>query len=208
LGAALSCRLRLRAKTLLLIRQFRQMAFPFHSVSGELRVALPIILPVGFISAPGALSFTVTNPDLGPVISNPFPYPATIAPTLALCATPSPTTVFANSSFSFTVQPSEVNLSGNGTLTLGSLPVGITSTNSSATLPPSGTTVHLQAASTTAAGPYDLTLNGSAGTATAKGDFNFTVSTGTPPSFVSLHRCTQRWEYPSADRAVFSTGQS
>lgn len=140
-------------------------------------------LPVGFISAPGALSFTVTNPDLGPVISNPFPYPATIAPTLALCATPSPTTVFANSSFSFTVQPSEVNLSSNGTLTLGSLPVGITSTNSSATLPPSGTTVHLQAASTTAAGPYDLTLNGSAGTATAKGDFNFTVSTGTPPSF-------------------------
>jgi hypothetical protein len=43
--------------------------------------------------------------------------------------------------------------------------------------------MHLQAASSTAAGTYNLALNGSAGSATAAGNFNFTVSTGAPPSF-------------------------
>jgi len=140
-------------------------------------------LPLGFVSQPGALSFTVTNPGQVAIVSNPFPYPQTSAPALALCATPSPTTVYAGSSFSFTVQPSEVNISGNGTLTLGSLPSGITSTTASVALPPSGATLHLQAANSTAAATYDLALNGAAGTATAKGDFNFTVSTGAVPNF-------------------------
>lgn len=140
-------------------------------------------LPLGFVSAPGALSFTVTNPDLGPIVSNPFAYPATSPAALVLCATPSPTTIYAPSSFSFTVQPSEVNVSGNGTLTLGTLPTGITWANTSVPLPPSGTTLHLKAANTTAAGPYDLALNGTAGGATAAGDFNFTVSTGAVPNF-------------------------
>jgi IPT/TIG domain len=140
-------------------------------------------LPLGFVSAPGALTFTVTNPDLGPIVSNPFPYPTTNAPALALCASPYGTTVFSDSSFSITVEPSEVNISGNGTLTLGSLPTGITSTTSSVALPPSGTTMHLQAASSIAAGTYNLALSGSAGSATATGNFSFTVSTSAPPSF-------------------------
>jgi hypothetical protein len=140
-------------------------------------------LPIGFVSAPGALTFTVTNPDVAPIVSAPFAYPATSAPTLALCVSPSPTTVYAPSSFSIMVQPSEVNIGGNVTLTLGSLPAGITSANGSVALPPIGTTLHLQAANSTVAGGYDLALNGTAGTATAKGDFNFTVSTGAVPSF-------------------------
>ena len=139
-------------------------------------------LPAGFVSQPGALSFTVTNPSQG-MISAAFPYPATNAATMVLCATPSPTTVYAGSSFSFTVQPTEVNISGNGTLTLGSLPAGITSQNVSVALPPSGATLHLQASNSTAAGTYDLILNGTVGTSTAAGDFNFTVNTGTPPIF-------------------------
>jgi hypothetical protein len=140
-------------------------------------------LPLGFVSAPGGLSFTVTNPGPVAIASDPFPYPATSPPALALCASPSPTTVYAGSSFSFTVQPSEVNINGNGTLTLGSLPAGITSTNASVVLPSGGATLHLQAANSTAAGTYDLALNGAAGAATATGDFNFTVSTSAPPSF-------------------------
>jgi len=78
-------------------------------------------LPLGFLSAPGALSFTVTNPASvlqQQTVSNTFAYPATSPAALSLCATPSPTTVYSNSTFSFTVQPSEVNVSGNGTLTL------------------------------------------------------------------------------------------
>jgi IPT/TIG domain len=139
--------------------------------------------PAGFVSAPGALSFTVTNPDGGPIVSNPFPYPSTSPSALALCASPSAPTVYAPSSFSITVQPTEVNIGGNGTLSLGTLPVGITWSNASVPLPPAGVTLHLQAASTTAAGPTDIALNGSAAGTTAQGNFNFTVSTGTPPAF-------------------------
>ena len=138
-------------------------------------------LPSGFISAPGALSFTVTNPDGGPIVSNPFTYPATSPAAISLCATPSPTTVFPASSFSFAVQPSEVNVGGSVTLTLGALPTGITWANTSVPLPTTGATVHLQASGATAAGTYDIGLNAAAGGTVGKGDFNFTLSTGTPP---------------------------
>ena len=143
-------------------------------------------LPLGFLSAPGALSFTVTNPTepgQQQTVSNTFTYPATSPAVLSLCASPSPTTVFAGSTFSFTVQPSEVNVTGNGTLTLGTLPTGITSANPSVPLSPSGATLQLQAAANTAAATYNLTMNGTAGGASAQGDFNFTVSTAAPPSF-------------------------
>jgi len=162
--------------------QANGVSLPSILYAGNLSTIIDF-LPVGFASQPGALSFTVTNPGQVAIVSNSFPYPQTNAPALALCATPSPTIVYAGSSFSFSVQPSEVNISGNGTLTLGSLPSGITSTNASMPLPPSGATLHLQAANSIAAGTYDLVLNGSAGMATAKGDFNFTVNTGAPPSF-------------------------
>ena len=158
-------------------------AVSLPTILGGSSTALINYLPLGFVSAPGALSFTVTNPGQVAAVSDPFPYPATSPSALALCASPSPTTVYAGSSFSITVQPSEVNIGGNGTLTLGSLPVGITSTTASMALPPGGTALHFQATNTTAAGTYDLILNGTAGTATAKGDFNFTVSTGAVPSF-------------------------
>jgi hypothetical protein len=173
------------------------MVFPFKTSSmGETSQPSPIHLPLGFVSKPGALSFTVTNPGPVAVVSDPFLYPATSAPALALCATPSPTTVFPGSSFSFTVQPSEVNISGNATLTLGSLPAGITSTNTSVPLPSSGATLHLQAANNTVPQTYDLTLNGTAGTATAQGDFNFTVSAGVPPNFGFISPLTKEVGVP------------
>ncbi|MGB2592336.1 MAG: IPT/TIG domain-containing protein [Candidatus Acidiferrum sp.] len=140
-------------------------------------------LPLGFISQPGALYFTVTNPDQGPIVSVPFQYSATSPAALAFCVGPSPTTVYAGSSFSFTVLPSEVNIAGNGTLTLGTLPAGITSTSGTVALPATGVTVHVQAASIAVAGSYDLVLNGAAEATTATGNFNFTVSNGPVPNF-------------------------
>ena len=137
--------------------------------------------PVGFVSQPGALTFSVMNAQ--GVVSDPFAYPTASPAALALCASPSPTTVFAASSFSFTVQPTEINISGNVAVTLGALPAGITTGSNSIAVPPSGATVHFNAASTTVAGVYDLLLNGVAGGTTAKGDFNFTVSTAAPPGF-------------------------
>ena len=170
--------------------------FEYNSTIQVNGVSLPIILypgiltiltnylPAGFISKPGALSFTVTNPDLGHLVSDPFPYPASNPPVVALCTTPSPATVYAGSSFTFNVLPSEVNASGgDGSLVLGSLPTGITSTTASVVLPTSGTDLHFQAVSSTAAGTYDLTVAAVIGTAVAQGDFNFTVSTGAPPNF-------------------------
>ena len=143
-------------------------------------------LPLGFVSQSGALSFTVTNPDQGPIVSNLFAYPATSPSALALCATPSAPTAYAPSSFSFTVQPSEVNISGNGTLTLGALPTGITWANTSVSLTPSGTSLHLQAAGTTAAATYAISLNAAVAGTNAQGTFNFTVSTGSSAWFLSL----------------------
>ena len=141
-------------------------------------------LPLGFTSQSGALTVTVTNPGGVAVTSDPFPYPSTSPAVLALCASPSPTTVFAGSSFSMTVQPSGVNLGGNVSMTLGTLPSGISAQSSQVSLPLTGTTLHLQAASSTVAGTYDLTLKGASGAASGTGDFDFTVSTSTPPAFL------------------------
>lgn len=143
------------------------------------------VLPLGFEGAPGTLSFTATSP--GGVVSAPFSYPASSPPVLALCITPpiGPITVFAGTSFVFDVQPSEVNLSGNGTLTLGSLPVGITSASMSLPLPaaPITTAVPLNAANSTAPGSYSITFTAAIGTVTQGGSFGFTIATGTPPNF-------------------------
>lgn len=166
--------------------QANNVTLPSNVFYGPNPTILINALPLGFLSAPGALSFTVTNPDLGPIVSNPFAYPGTSPAAMALCASPSAPTIYAPSSFSFTVQPSEVNISGNGTLTLGTLPAGITWANTSVPLPPGGTTVHLQAASTTTVGTDALTLNGTAAGANAQGTFNFTVSIGAPPNFFFL----------------------
>ncbi len=152
----------------------------FYSSSSA---TLTAYFPLGFTSAPGALSFTVTNPGQVVAVSAPFPYPATIAAAFALCTTPSPTTVYSGTGFSFIVQPTEVNLSGNATLTLGSIPVGVTTANTTMPLPPSGANVQFQAASSTTPGTYDLFLKGTVGTATASSDFYFTVSNGPVPNF-------------------------
>lgn len=158
-----------------------QIPLDFHIPGNSTTIIFP--LPQDFISAPGALSFTVSNAGSPAVVSNSFPYPTTNSPLLAVCATPSPTTVFPGSSFSFTVQPTGVNIGGNVTLALGKLPTGITATNTSAPLPASGAIFHLQAANSTTPAAYDLGLSATAGTTTAQGDFNFTVSAGTVPTF-------------------------
>ena len=62
------------------------------------------VLPSNFVTAPGALTFTVSNSSQSGATSDPFPYPASDPPLLTICASPSPTTVFPGSSFAVTVQ--------------------------------------------------------------------------------------------------------
>jgi hypothetical protein len=92
--------------------------FSIPGVSAVSQATLLAYLPLGYNGGPGPLSFTVSDLDFGPTVSDPFLYPASNAPVLALCTTPSPATVFPGSTFSFTVQPPEVNVVGSAILTL------------------------------------------------------------------------------------------
>ena len=142
------------------------------------------LLPQGSVNQPNALNFTVTNPQPGgtSIISDAYEYPAATGPTVAICANPSPTTVYAATNFSFTVQPTEVNAT-TGTVTLGKLPTGITTGTATIPLSATGATFHLKAAASAPAGTFDIALAATAGKASASGDFNVIVSTGTPPGF-------------------------
>jgi hypothetical protein len=153
--------------------------------SGSTSTSASGFLPLGFVSQPGALSFTVTNSYPAGVVSQPFAYPSSSGPILSLCGSSSlyTPTVFTNSSFAVNVRPSEVNIAGSGAVTLGTLPVGFTATAMKATLPPSGTTFQVTAGTRAKQGSYSLVLNGAAGGATAAGQFNFTLASGTPPGF-------------------------
>jgi IPT/TIG domain-containing protein len=145
-------------------------------------------LPSGFVASPGALFFTASTvgSDGVTLTSDPYAYPTTAPAALALCANPSPANAYPASNFSFTIVPSEVNIPGNATVTLGTLPAGVTATASTITVRPTGAPVHLKAAGTTALGSYDLSFKGTAATASATGDFSFTVISSAGASGFSL----------------------
>jgi hypothetical protein len=142
-------------------------------------------LPLGFVSQPGALSLTVSETVPAANFSQPFAYPANAPPIMALCQSTSfyTPTVYAGSGFLVSVVPSEVNIAGSGTVTLGTLPPGFTAPAMSATLPPSGTAVRVNAGTGVKPGSYSFALNGTAEGATAAGDFSFTLASGTPNGF-------------------------
>jgi hypothetical protein len=165
------------------------------------------LLPQGSVSQSNALNFTVTNPQPGgtSIISDAYEYPAAAGPAIAICANPSPTTVYAGTNFSFTVQPTEVNAAA-GTVTLGKLPAGITTGTTTIPLSATGATFHLQAAASAPAGTFDIALTATAGTASASGNFNVTVSTGTPPGFGFLAPSTTEVGVPIGGSGTIQYG--
>ncbi len=160
--------------------QVNGAALPALSYLGDPN-SLVNFLPRGMVAKAGALSVTVTNPRSPPLVSAPFLYPATSPTVLAICAIPSPTTVFPKSDFTVTVQPTEVNATGSEQLSVGSLPSGLSVTKSSMQLPSTGATLHFQAADSLAPGSYNVPLIGTAGPVTASGNLALTVDTGTVP---------------------------
>lgn len=115
--------------------------------------------------------------------SSPFAYPSNDPPVMVLCVMPSPATVYQASNFSISVSASEVNASGNATVTLGTLPSGVTTSTSTAPLSSTGAILHLQASNSIAAGFYDIPLTATDDGAVVSGDFKFTLSTGPVPNF-------------------------
>ena len=142
-------------------------------------------LPVGFVAQPGQLFFTVSvfGSDGVTLTSDPFPYPASAPPVIAICVNPTAASVYASSNFRFSVLPSEVNVSGNATVKLGTLPAGISSSAASFALPITGTSIRLSAANTVAPGPYKIPLTATFGTASGTNEFDFTVASGPAPAF-------------------------
>jgi trimeric autotransporter adhesin len=99
-------------------------------------------LPPGLVTKPGGLSVTVSDPGYPPLVSEPFIYPVTSPTVLAICANPSPATVYPQSRFSLMMQPTEVNATGTQQLSVGSLPAGLTVTNSTVPMSATGAAVH------------------------------------------------------------------
>lgn len=141
------------------------------------------LLPSGFQSKPGALSFTVTNPFPSPTTSTPFAYPANNPPVIAICPTPSAPAVLPSGNFTVAVRSTEVNAGGGEQLTVGALPAGLTVSNATVPLPPSGAVLHFQAASSLAAGTDNIVLTGTAGTATGAATLALTVNPNLQPGF-------------------------
>ena len=153
-------------------------------------------LPAGLVAKPGALSVTVTNPWSPPLVSAPFIYPATSPTVLAVCAIPSPTTVYPKSNFTVIVQPTEVNATGSEQLSVGSLPNGLSVSKSTIPLPATGAVLHFQAAESLAAGSYNVALHGTAGSVTTSGNLALTVATGAVPNFFLISPLSRELAVP------------
>lgn len=101
---------------------------------------------------------------------------------LAICPTPSPTTVFPSSTFTVTVTPTEVNSSGGEQVAVGALPAGLTVSSPTLPMPANGAVFHFQAAASLAAGNDNVMLNASDGAAMAMATLALTVSTSAFPA--------------------------
>lgn len=97
-------------------------------------------LPPGLVTKPGGLSVTVSDP--GGLVSEPYVYPATSPTALAICANPSPATVYPQSNFTVVVQPTEVNATGTEQVSVGNLPARLTVTKGTVPMPATGAAVH------------------------------------------------------------------
>jgi hypothetical protein len=166
---------------------------PLQNVTyGGILTTLINYLPPGLVTKPGGLSVTVSDPGFPPLVSEPFVYPATSPTVLAICPNPSPATVYPKSSFTITVQPTEVNATGTQQLSVGSLPAGLSVTNGSVPIPATG------ALSREVAVPIGGSESITFGTFSPGVDYDITPSVSGLPAGTSA----------SFSPATFSAGQS
>lgn len=154
---------------------------PLQTIQGNSDTLLGI-LPFGFVSKPGALSFRVADVHSPGSESKPFPYPPSAQPLLALCANPASTSgpplVYGGSKFEIYVQPTQVNLAGTPTLTLSGLPKGVSTGTTKLSLPPAGASITLSASSSLTPATYSITLNATDGSISEPDAFQFQLGQG------------------------------
>ncbi len=145
-----------------------------------------IVATLPTLSGPG-LSFVVTSGSFPPLASAPFQYPASAPPFFSVCGSPNPATVYAGTSFAVTLQASLVNTGATPTVSLGSLPAGVTlKTALPLALPPAGALVQLKADSTVKPGTYSIPVTGQVGSLSNTGQLTLNVQQGAPPAFFWL----------------------
>lgn len=105
-------------------------------------------------------------------------------PILAIFVSPATAQAYDGTSFSVEISASVQNTTAPVTVTLGSLPAGLSSTTKfPLTVPSTGAFISLSCSPTMAAGSYSLTVQGEASTATSSAILNLGVIAGTPPPF-------------------------
>ena len=100
---------------------------------------------------------------------------------LTLSYNPQPLDAYPGTTFLLNVTANATGTSASPTISLGTLPTGITTTTIfPLTVPRSGAIVDLEIAPTLSTGSYTIALSGTAGSATARVSIPLTVSSGTP----------------------------
>ena len=101
--------------------------------------------------------------------------------TLYLLTQPASPTVYAGTTFLLKLTASVSGSASTPSVTLGSLPAGLTTTDTfPMSIPSGGQIIGFQVDPAMAAGSYNFTISGTAGSATAQTSIAFTVAAGTP----------------------------
>ena len=145
--------------------------------------ALTADLPAGFSGTAANTSFVVTNNYGSSRALQPIFMAAPSSPALFAVCTGSVGTVYPNSNYRLSFQPSQWNTAGSPVLNTLTLPTGMTATSTlPLTIAQSGTPVYVSVAVVSPA-TYTVPYTASLGSLTASGSLSVTVSSATPQSF-------------------------
>ena len=141
-------------------------------------------LPAAAIPKSGPLTFTVSTNFLPTVVSDPYTLPANGPAVVALCSSPVPTNVYANTSFTVFLTAAEINSTAVPIVSVGAPPAGIAlSSPASISIPSSGAALGFTASAGVVPGTYSIPVTGQAGSLSITGSLQLNVQAGSPPSF-------------------------
>jgi hypothetical protein len=105
-------------------------------------------------------------------------------PILVLSVSPSTVQAYDSTSFSVAVSADVRNTTAPVTVTMGSLPDGLTTTTKfPLTIPAAGASINFSSSAALPTGSYSIPLHGEAGTTTASASVQISILAGTPPPF-------------------------